>query len=519
PPAELPIPAAESIFLPPRVEEPRPPAREVPAFDWENVIGVKLFAWLGGGALFLAAALFLQYSIQHDLISPRARVAIGLIVGAAAIALGGPAGRRASRAGQAIAGAGAAILYASLYAAHALYHLVSAGAATAAMAAVTALAGFLAVKRNAFMLAVLALVGGFATPVLLSTGEDRALSLLVYTALLDAGIVLVARRRRWDALSLLGVFGSAVLFTGWATRFLDPERIGAAMIAAGALGAIFLFSSDDRETAEGASRAVGTSAAGLLFALALSVAPNAELRVPPAFLVGYLLVLCAGAWRIASERRAERLFPAAAAATIGALVLRVAPDLFPSRRAEALLLFAAVPAAFAATALLARRGAMARQALSGAVLALGGTLLVLARIADVEPASASIPPDAAFAAFVAALGIVLGAASRDGRWAIGAEAYAFVSLSLFLGRCSPGRLPEFLPAIVVPGLFFWALPFFAPALREGASAWIAAAASPVLFYSVLYAEARERWGDTTLGVLAIALGLLAFGSLRRAVAL
>src|SRR5262249_61178708 len=57
----------------------RPSKRPI---DWEQFMGAKLFAWIGGFALFLGVAFFVKYSFEHNLIRPELRVAIGFAVGA-----------------------------------------------------------------------------------------------------------------------------------------------------------------------------------------------------------------------------------------------------------------------------------------------------------------------------------------------------------------------------------------------------------------------------------------------------
>ena len=58
------------------------PARKlVPAINWEQFMGVKLLAWIGGLAAFLAVAFFVKYSFDNNLISPEVRMAIGFIAG------------------------------------------------------------------------------------------------------------------------------------------------------------------------------------------------------------------------------------------------------------------------------------------------------------------------------------------------------------------------------------------------------------------------------------------------------
>src|SRR5262249_9070747 len=53
---------ADAIAAPP----PEPPP-SLPRINWEQFMGVKLFAWVGGLALFLGVAFFVKYSFEHDL--------------------------------------------------------------------------------------------------------------------------------------------------------------------------------------------------------------------------------------------------------------------------------------------------------------------------------------------------------------------------------------------------------------------------------------------------------------------
>jgi len=74
----------------------------------------------------------------------------------------------------------------------------------------------LSVRLNAMVVAVLGMLGGFLTPILLSTGQDNPLGLFVYIALLDIGLPDVdgyelARQLRelpnWRNVKLLAVTG------------------------------------------------------------------------------------------------------------------------------------------------------------------------------------------------------------------------------------------------------------------------------------------------------------------------
>src|SRR5207302_9674740 len=68
---------------------------------------------------------------------------------------------------------GIGILYLSLWAAFQVYSLIPGAAALVAMLVVTSGAAALALRQDTQILALFALLGGFATPLLLSTGRDR----------------------------------------------------------------------------------------------------------------------------------------------------------------------------------------------------------------------------------------------------------------------------------------------------------------------------------------------------------
>ena len=235
-PAPPPIPvAAQEISPPPplptlepeRILPPEPPRKLVPAFNWEKFMGEKMLAWAGGLAAFLGVAFFVKYSFDNNLISPEVRMALGFVAGLGLL-VGGVVMSRKEYAvlAHTLCGTGVVILYAVTFACRSIYHFEFFGMIPTflLMVLITTTAFFLAVRLNAMVVAILGMLGGFLTPILLSTGVDNPFGLFGYIAILDAGLILVAINRRWLFLVALAAAGTIFMQIGWADEFFSKER-------------------------------------------------------------------------------------------------------------------------------------------------------------------------------------------------------------------------------------------------------------------------------------------------------
>ena len=219
-------PVAASV--PPPIRETIQPLREpAPSINWEQFMGVKMFAWVGGLALFLGVAFFVKYSFDNNLIPAEMRVAIGYAVGIALV-IGGVVISRKNYLvlSHTLCATGVVILYAITFAARAYYHFLTwpgtwwdALPAFGIMVLITAAGFLLAVRLNALVVAILGMLGGFLTPILLSTGVDNPGGLFGYIAILDAGLIIVALTRRWFFLTALAAGCTALMEIAWAEKF------------------------------------------------------------------------------------------------------------------------------------------------------------------------------------------------------------------------------------------------------------------------------------------------------------
>jgi uncharacterized membrane protein len=108
-------------------------------------------------------------------------------------------------------------MYFSAYAAGPLYHLFdqySIVAAFGLMILITVAAGVLAVRTNSLLIAILGLVGGYLTPVMLRTETPNLPVFYSYILLMGLGILAIANYRQWRLLNYLGFVFTYGLFLG-----------------------------------------------------------------------------------------------------------------------------------------------------------------------------------------------------------------------------------------------------------------------------------------------------------------
>src|SRR5688500_3701407 len=99
--------------------------------------------------------------------------------------------------------AASAILFATFFAVHTLWDLTPPSPAFGLLILVAVVAVLLSIRRDSIFIAILGLAGGFATPALLSTGENRPIPLFTYLLLLNIGLAWVAVRKKWPLLTVL----------------------------------------------------------------------------------------------------------------------------------------------------------------------------------------------------------------------------------------------------------------------------------------------------------------------------
>src|SRR6185312_8185660 len=213
-----------------------PPREPVPAFripgstirdhhDLEGTIGRLWFNRVGIFALLFGVAFFLKYAFENNWIGPSVRVVLGLLAGIAVIIWSERFRNRGSTLfSYSLKAVGVGTLYLSTWGAYQVYRLVPSEAAFMAMIAVTAFTVVLAVTQDAEILAVYAMVGGFLTPVLLSTGQNHEAVLFTYICLLDLAILVIVSMKPWRRLMWGSFAGTWSLFAAWYGEYYTQDQ-------------------------------------------------------------------------------------------------------------------------------------------------------------------------------------------------------------------------------------------------------------------------------------------------------
>jgi uncharacterized membrane protein len=255
-PATSQVLAAETPAMPPPPDTfpampPPPPmpaprdsdlhfATAKPEIDLESRIGSHWLNRIGISAVLIGMSYFLKLAFDNNWIGPTGRVSIGLLAGIGAIVWSESFRKRGYNLfSYSLKAVGVGVLYLSLWAAFQVYALIPSPVAFLAMVVVTASTAMLAIKQDSEILAAIALAGGFTTPLLLSTGQNREVELFCYVALLCAASVVLVAVKPWRRLLVLSYVGMVGLYVGWYSEFYRRPEFAITLVFATIFFAIF----------------------------------------------------------------------------------------------------------------------------------------------------------------------------------------------------------------------------------------------------------------------------------------
>jgi uncharacterized membrane protein len=178
--------------------------------DLEKFIGENLVNKIGIAILVLAIGFFVKYAIDNNWVGPIGRVGIGIVCGGILTGFAHQMRNSYKSFSSVLVGGGLAIFYFTITLAYQQFHLFSQPIALAILVIITVFAVSLSLLYDKQELAVTALVGGFASPFMVSNGSANYNGLFIYLLILNIGLLIIAYYKAWRILNI-SAFGLSVI--------------------------------------------------------------------------------------------------------------------------------------------------------------------------------------------------------------------------------------------------------------------------------------------------------------------
>ena len=198
--------------------------------DLEKFIGENLINKLGILILVLGISYFVKFAIDKDWINEPARVGIGMLAGALIMGIAHKLRQKYAAFSSVFVAGAIAIFYFTIGIAFHSYHLFGQTTAFVIMVVITLFSCLISLSYNRKELAVLSLIGGFAVPFMVSTGQGNYAVLFTYIGILNIGILALAYHKKWGIINILSYLFTIILYGAWLIKDLDekaPHYLGA----------------------------------------------------------------------------------------------------------------------------------------------------------------------------------------------------------------------------------------------------------------------------------------------------
>lgn len=185
--------------------------------DFEKFIGENLLNKIGIVVLVIVLIFFGKYAVDKGWLSETAKVTAIILIGGILIGIAHRLRKNYRAFSSVLAGGGIAALYISIAVGFQLYALFNQTAAFIILIVITIFAVLLSLAYDKKELAIIAIFGGFATPLLVSTGAGNYKILFTYILILDIGMLVLAYFKKWNLVNFVANFATVLLFSIWVT--------------------------------------------------------------------------------------------------------------------------------------------------------------------------------------------------------------------------------------------------------------------------------------------------------------
>lgn len=202
--------------------------------DLEKFIGENLINKIGILILVLGISYFVKYAIDKDWINEPARVGIGMLAGTLIMGIAHKLRRQYAAFSSVFVAGAIAVFYFTIGIAFHSYQLFGQTTAFIIMVLITIFSCLISLSYNRKELAVLSLIGGFAVPFMVSTGQENYVVLFTYILILNIGILALAYHKKWGIVNVLSYLFTVILYGTWLFKDINgktPHFLGALAFA------------------------------------------------------------------------------------------------------------------------------------------------------------------------------------------------------------------------------------------------------------------------------------------------
>ena len=179
---------------------PKPPKKQI---NYEKFIGENLFGKIGILIFVIGVGFFVKYAIDKNWINETFRTVLGFLTGAALLFVAERLQKKYRTFSSLLAGGAFAVFYLTVAIAFHYYHIFSQTVAFIILIATTIFMSVLSVIYDRRELAIIALVGGFLAPFIVSSGEGSYQVLFTYVSILNLGMFGLSIYKKWSELPII----------------------------------------------------------------------------------------------------------------------------------------------------------------------------------------------------------------------------------------------------------------------------------------------------------------------------
>ncbi|MVM28813.1 DUF2339 domain-containing protein [Spirosoma sp. HMF4905] len=211
--------------------------------DLEKFIGENLINKIGIAILVAGIGYFVKFAIDQHWINEIGRVLIGVLAGGLLLGVAHRIRNTFAAFSSVLVAGGLSVLYFTIAIAFSDYKIFSQTAAFLIMVIITGFAVLLSITYNRPALAVMSLIGGFATPFMVSTGHGNYVVLFSYLLVLDCGMLVLAYFKKWNIVHFVAYGFTVLLYSLWLSTEVQESKqapYGGALLFASLFYVVFM---------------------------------------------------------------------------------------------------------------------------------------------------------------------------------------------------------------------------------------------------------------------------------------